>query len=169
MQLFNILLGLILLTFGRKLFWLLVGIAGFIVGMEFAGMFLAGHPYWLVLLAGILTGLLGAWLALFAQRLAFALAGFYAGSFLTLILAQSLALHDPAGILLPVMGGLIGAFLSAWIMDPALIILSCLIGAATIVNAMNAGMIVSSIIFVLLLCCGIFVQTKLLPRLKKEE
>jgi hypothetical protein len=164
MVIFNIILGIILLLFGRKLFWFFVAVAGFIVGIEFAAMFLADKPQWVLLLVGFATGSLGALVAIFAQRFAFALAGFYAGTFLTLLLVQPFISSEVILIFL-LAGGLIGAGLSFWILDPALIILSCLIGAGAIVKALGTGQISSAVIFVLLVSAGIFIQTKLFTRL----
>jgi len=167
MGIFNIILGLILLLFGRKLFWLFVGVLGFIVGIEFAAIFLTNQADWVLLLIGFLTGCLGAVLAIFAQRIAFALAGFYAGSFLTLMLSHAFISTD-TNLLLMLLGGLVGAFLAAWIMDPTLIVLSCLVGAGAIVKALNMGQPASTLVFVLLLLIGIFVQTKLFTRLNTD-
>jgi hypothetical protein len=164
MVIFNIILGIILLLFGRKLFWFFVAVAGFIVGIEFAAMFLADKPQWVLLLVGFATGSLGALVAIFAQRFAFALAGFYAGTFLTLLLVQPFISSEVILIFL-LAGGLIGAGLSFWILDPALIILSCLIGAGAIVKALGTGQISSAVIFVLLVSAGIFIQTKLFTKL----
>lgn len=168
MEIFNIFLGIILLLLGRKLFWFFVAVAGFIVGIEFAAMFLADKPQWVLLLVGFVTGSLGAIVAIFAQRFAFALAGFYAGTFLTLLLVQPFISSEVILIFL-LAGGLIGAGLSFWILDPALIILSCLIGAGTIVKALNTGQIASAVIFVLLVAVGIFTQTKLFTRLDTKK
>jgi hypothetical protein len=168
MGIFNIILGLILLLFGRKLFWLFVGVLGFIVGIEYSSMFLANQAEWVLLLIGFVTGCLGAILAIFAQRVAFALAGFYAGSFLTLIITHSFFYSDP-NLILMLLGGIIGALLAAWIMDPTLIILSCLVGAGAIVKALHPGQLASALLFILLLAVGIFVQTKLFTRLNKSD
>jgi MFS family permease len=167
MGIFNIILGLILLLFGRKLFWLFVGVLGFIAGIEFAAIFFTEQADWVLLLIGFLTGCLGAILAIFAQRIAFALAGFYAGSFLTLILSHAVSATD-TNLLLMLLGGMIGAFLAAWIMDPTLIILSCLVGAGAIVKALDLGQTGSTLLFGLLLATGIFVQTKLFTRLHSD-
>jgi len=164
MEIFNIILGITLLLFGRKLFWLFVAVAGFIVGVEFAAMFLADKAQWVLLLVGFATGSLGAIVAIFAQRIAFALAGFYAGTFLTLLLTQPFISSEVILIFL-LAGGVIGAVLSAWILDPALIILSCLIGAGAIVKALGTGQLISAVIFVMLVSAGIFTQTKLFTRL----
>lgn len=164
MEIFNIFLGISLLLFGRKLFWLFVGIAGFIVGVEFAAMFLADKPQWVLVLIGICTGGLGSIMAIFAQRVAFALAGFYAGSYLFMLLVQPFM--PPGSVpVFPLIGGLIGAFASVWILNPILIFLSCIIGAGAIVNALDPGQMAGALTFVLLVATGMFVQAKLFTRL----
>jgi hypothetical protein len=47
---YNIILGLILLVFGLKLFWLFVAIAGFLSGMLFGNLILPDQPQWICLL-----------------------------------------------------------------------------------------------------------------------
>ena len=43
MDIITIVTGAILLLLGRPLFWLFVGIVGFLVGFDLAGLYLAGH------------------------------------------------------------------------------------------------------------------------------
>ena len=89
-----IVLGLIVLLLGRNIFWLTVAIVGFLVGMEFAGMLLVDQPTWVLLAVGLGAGLVGAVLAVLVQRVAFGLAGFFAGAYLTVIVTQSLGAGD---------------------------------------------------------------------------
>ena len=60
-----------------------------------------------MLLIGLGTGLLGALLAVLAERVAFALAGFYAGAYLALLVAQALG-DRGTGLLWLVAGGGLG-------------------------------------------------------------
>jgi len=167
MGIFNILLGLILLVFGLRLFWLFVAIAGFLVGMEFAGLILPGQPQWILLLVALGAGFLGALLAVLAQRIAFALAGFYGGSYLALIVAQSLGAGGSSFFLFAV-GGVVGAVLVTLIMDWAIILLSSLVGAGAIVDGLGLGQTISIIVFLALVITGAFVQAKLfLPSKEK--
>ena len=163
MELLKIILGLILLVFGRKLFWLFVAIAGFMVGMEFVAVILADQPPWIVLVLALGAGLLGALLAVFAQRVAFALAGFYAGAYLALILAQS---FFPAGdrLVFFAVGGVIGGVFAALVVDQTIILLSCLVGAGAIVEALGMGKMVSIIVFVVLVATGAWVQARVMNR-----
>lgn len=65
--LFRIIEGIALLTLGRKLFWLFVGLIGFEAGTQFAGRMFVAMPEWMTLLIAIAVGLLGAILAIFLQ------------------------------------------------------------------------------------------------------
>jgi hypothetical protein len=163
MQLFTVGLGLILLVFGRKLFWLCVALLGFFLGMEFAGVLFVDQPRWVILLIGLGTGLLGAVLAVLAERVAFALAGFYAGAYLALVSAHSFAIGDHSTLLL-VAGGVIGAVLAVLVMDWAIIILSSLVGAGAIVAAAGMGQPTGALVFVVLTVVGAAIQAGLMAR-----
>lgn len=159
----HIILGLVLLVFGRKLFWLFVAIAGFLVGMEFAGVILGDQPQWVLVVVAGIAGLLGALLAVFAERIAFSLAGFFAGSYLALIVAQSLSVNGHSVVWFGV-GGVIGAMFAALVMDWAIIILSCLVGAGAVLQSVDLGQTVSFIVFVVLVSGGVVVQSRLMRR-----
>src|ERR1700704_5797051 len=83
------LLGVVILLFGRKLFWLCVAAVGFAAGVEFAPQ-IVHEPSTRVMLAfAIVLGLIGAVLALFLQKIAIAIAGFLAGGKLALAMAAA--------------------------------------------------------------------------------
>jgi len=163
MHFLKIALGLIVLILGRKIFWLSVAIVGFLVGMELTDMLLADQPTWVLLLGGLAAGLLGALLAVFAQRVAFGLAGFFAGAYLTLIVAQSLGAGGTS-MILPIVGGVVGALVAVLLMDWAIIVLSCLVGAGTIVAQLQLSPKGSAIAFAVLVMIGILLQAKLMER-----
>jgi len=96
------------------------------------GLFLE-QPMWMILLAGVGMGLVGAVIAIVYQRLAFVLAGFYAGLFLTIILAGELGLAAMSAVT-PFIIGVLGAVLALLMTDWAIILLSSLAGAALIVT-----------------------------------
>jgi hypothetical protein len=165
---YNIFLGLILLVFGLKLFWLFVAIAGFLSGMLFGNLILPDQPQWICLLVAVGAGVLGALLAVLAQRVAFALAGFYGGAYLALILAQSFGVEH-GSILVLILGGVIGAVIASLIMDWAIIVISSLVGAGAIVEALPLGQGVRIIVFIALVAVGILVQERILPRAKASQ
>jgi hypothetical protein len=167
MKFLMIVLGLIMLVFGRKLFWLFVAIVGFLVGMEFTKLLLADQPIWVQLLGGLVAGLLGALLAIFVQRIAFILAGFFAGAYFALLLAHPLGVAG-ASLILAVACGVIGAIVVALLMDWAIIVLSCLVGAGAIVSQLRLRDTNTAIIFFVLVIIGIFVQAKLMEHGEKK-
>ena len=167
MKFLTIILGLIMLFFGRKVFWLFVAIAGFLVGMEFIDLLLTNQSIWIKLLGGLGAGLLGALVAIFVQRISFALAGFFAGAYFGLLLSQSLGVGG-ASLILAVAGGVIGAIVAALLMDWAIIILSCLVGAGAVVSRLGLRDVNTAIVFIVLVIIGILVQTKLMEQAEEK-
>lgn len=167
MKFLIIVLGLIMLVFGRRLFWLFVAVVGFLVGMELTNLLLVNQTVWVQLVGGLVAGLIGALLAIFVQRVAFALAGFFAGVYFALLLARPLG---AAGIGLPlaIVGGVIGAIAAALLMDWAIIVLSCLVGAGAIVSRLGLRDVSSAIVFLVLVIIGILVQSKLMEESKES-
>jgi len=168
MKFLMIVSGLIMLVFGRKLFWLFVAIVGFLVGMEFIDLLLTNQSIWIKLLGGLGAGLLGALLAIFVQRVAFILAGLFAGAYFGLLLAHPLGLAG-SGLLLAVAGGVVGAIVAALLMDLAIIVLSCLVGAGAIVSRLGLRDVNTAIVFLVLVIIGILVQAKLTEQSKEGQ
>ena len=149
--------GAVLLVAGRRLFWLFVAITGFFVGVEVARNLLAGEPQWAVWAFAAGAGIVGAVLAMVFERVAFALAGFYAGGYLAIVAAQ--ALHvDTAELAVFVMAGLLGAVLATLVMDWAIIVLSGLVGAGLIVGSLGLDSLRGAILAGVLVAGGVLVQ-----------
>jgi hypothetical protein len=159
MEFFKIISGLILLTLGRRLFWLFIALMGFLFGMQLAGFILIDQPFWLILLVALGVGLLGALIAVFAQRIAFALAGFFAGSYIAVIVAQSFRVYSATELFF-VIGGIAGALLSVLFMDWAIIVLSCFVGAGVIIDTLGLEQIPSFVVFVALVIAGALIQSR---------
>jgi hypothetical protein len=124
-------------------------------------MYFGNLPQWIQLSIAIGLGCLGALLAMLAQGIAFAFGGFFAGMYLALILAQSFALNDSSTLLFIVIGsGIVGAVIATLIMDRAIILLSCLIGAGAIVGELHLGYSVNILVFVILTGAGYLFQQK---------
>lgn len=126
--------GIILLLFGRRLFWLFVALAGFLAGWTFAKENLDIHPESSLLLVAIVVGLISALVAIFLQKFAVALAGFLSGGYLALSLALALG-YKSAGTIVFIFGGVIGGLLFWAVFDWALIVLASLMGALLITQA----------------------------------
>jgi hypothetical protein len=168
MVLWYVIAGIIVLTLGRKLFWLFIGIIGFFAGFEIASLFLPVDSQIIVILVGIASGLIGAVLAVILERLAFALAGFYAGGFVVLAMVQSSPFENWAKFLL-LIGGIIAAILSWIYMDWAIIVLSSMAGSAMIVLTIQTEPTLAFIAFGGLWAVGMLIQGKLYILSKKKS
>ena len=160
MQWIQILVGAVLLLFGRRLFWLFVGCIGFLVGFDMAGSFFPGQSQLLIFLIAVGVGLVGAILAIFLQRLVVGIAGFFAaGYFLSNVTMAVLHSHQSAiQWTAYVIGGILGAVLTMILLDPALIVLSSLAGATSIAQNVPLNQSNQGILFLVLLIFGIIVQ-----------
>lgn len=162
--------GLAALLFGRRLFWLFVGLVGFLVSFDLATEFLSGQPQWIILLIALAVGIIGALLAVFLQYIAVAVAGFMAGGYAVFSLMQLLNLDINQEWLywfILILGGVIGAILILLVFDWALIILSSGVGATTLVQLAERftelSPAINLILFFLLLIVGIAFQAYTLP------
>jgi len=132
---FHILVGLTLLLFGRKLFWLLVAFSGFMVGFQFSEMIIPYSPQWIQVTVALGVGIMGALMAILLQRMAFVLAGFLAGLYMVLMATQWMGTNDFSFVFY-ILGGVVGAVAGYIFIDWAIIVLSAIIGASVIVNAL---------------------------------
>src|SRR5918911_2970587 len=73
------LIGAVILFFGRRLFWLCVAAVGFAAGVELAPRLIHEPTPLLSLTIALVVGFIGALLALFLQKIAIAIVGFFAG------------------------------------------------------------------------------------------
>src|SRR5574340_838086 len=119
MMLPDVVVGLILVLFGRKLYWLFVAAAGFVVGMSLSKQWLAGTDDFTASMIGLGVGLACAVLAIFLRRLAIGIAGFFAGGHIAFQLAAGLGYESSAWIVF-LLGGIIGAILILVVFDWAL-------------------------------------------------
>jgi hypothetical protein len=152
--------GALLLLLGRKLFWLFVAVAGFYFGIELGKTLASEQPAWLLWTIAIGAGLIGAVLAIFLQRLGFALAGFYAGGYLALVAVQRFA-PGSFEVAAFVICGVIVAILAATLMDTAIVVVSSLLGAALIVSTLGLQPLWGALAYAALAVAGIVVQSRL--------
>ena len=155
----GVLIGIVILFFGRKLFWLCVAAVGFAVGVEIAPHLVNESSSLLALLVALAFGVLGALLALFLQKIAIAVLGFLAGGKLASAIAVAFFVHYAQySTIIFVVGGIIGAILLLAVFDWALIVVSSFIGAYLIQSAIVLPPTGSTLVFVGLAIVGIFVQ-----------
>ena len=150
--------GLAALCFGRRLFWLFVGVAGFMGAFELVPSLLPGQEPWLVLCIALGAGVVGALVAVWLQYLAAALAGFAAGAYAAVPLAT--ALGGTAWI--PLLGGALGALLMLLVFDWALILLSALIGARALIAVSGLEGPAATVSWLVLAGIGMAIQASLL-------
>jgi len=160
-SLFRIVSGLLLLFLGRRLFWLFVGLLGFISGMTFAARLFSGQPGWLLLVIALVCGLIGIYLALFLQQLAIAIAGFLAGAFFATTMMEAVS-WSVAPLIPALIGGVIGAILLLVLFDWGLIFLSSVTGAILIARSLPLEQPFAALAFFVLLLVGIIFQARLL-------
>jgi hypothetical protein len=160
---FRILAGVILLLFGRRLFWLFVGLLGFFAGFTLATRFFAAQEQWITLVIAVVCGLIGILIALFLQRVAIAIAGFLAGGmFSTAVLEITRWQLDPA--IAYILCGIIGAILLSIVFEWALIFLSSLTGAMLITRSLSFEPMIETALIVVLVVIGIIVQSRIRTR-----
>jgi hypothetical protein len=136
--LFPILLGGLLLFFGRRIFWLFVGAVVFFAVMDAVPRFVHHHES-VIFNVAVGAGLVAAVAGYFLQKIAVRLAGFVAGAFVFNSLWEQYAGQASLPWWLPfVVGGILGAVLLSFLFEWALIVLSSLTGAFLIIQ--NVGL-----------------------------
>ena len=159
MSLLRLLLGIVMLTMGRRLYWLFLGGVGFILGFEAAKRILDGQLHGIILIIALLGGIIGALLAVFVQKFAIAAGGFLGGGYLLILVLKQFGvatLHYQW--LVFIIGGLVGALLMTILFGWTLIVISSAIGAILILPSLHAGPGTSDLFFLLLLALGIIIQ-----------
>jgi hypothetical protein len=130
-----LLVGVALLLFGRRLFWLFVGVIGFMAGWYLA-MGGGRHPATGGgLLIALIAGLIGLVLALLVQKVAVAVAGFFVGAYLLAgVLGWQLPPLRPGQQLFLLLAGVVAAILALVLFDLALILYSAIAGSGLILE-----------------------------------
>jgi len=157
----NILIGLVLLVAGRRLFWLFVACVGFASGYHYAQQMGAIHSPILILILAVAAGALGAIIAILFQKAAIVIAGFAAGGYIGLILFDQFVGLTTQMVWLPyIIGGIIGAIFLFLVFDWALIFLSTMTGATLIVQTAAFTPWIEIALFFGLVVVGMFFQTQ---------
>ena len=153
--------GLALLFFGRKLFWLLVAAAGFLVGFLLAPHLLEQASSSSSLIVGLVLGVVCALIALFAQKIAIVLGGFLAGGYAAMTLAAGfIALSGIPDWVLFLVGGIAGALLLRQVFEWTLVVLTSIIGAMLVMQPFDFDSSVLTILTILLAGVGLVVQAR---------
>jgi hypothetical protein len=163
----QVILGSIQLLLGRRIFWLMVGIAGFLVGL-YVTIYTLNTPAWLKLLIGLGVGLIAALLAVVIQKPMAAVFAFFAFGLAAVLFSSALGVERGSSLywIVFVIAGLVGAIMVFILFEWALIIGTSLIGA----GAATAGLAVllkfpanglpALILFLVLIAIGISSQSR---------
>ncbi len=170
MALISVLVGVVLLTLGKRLFWLFVGGVGFVAAMALANEFLEPQTDLVILGIALVAGFLGALLALFMQKVAIGVGGFLGGGYLAISALDLLGLELGIPAWQPfVIGGILGALLAYPLFDWALIVLSSLTGALLLAQAMDITRVLALAVFAVAFVFGVAVQAGLYTKWWKRR
>ncbi|MGD8831049.1 MAG: hypothetical protein PVF57_10640, partial [Pseudomonadales bacterium] len=148
-------------------FWLAVGLVGFLFGVELGGAWFADQSDWIITLAAVGLGVLGMVMAIVLERVAIALAGFYAAAYVALIVGR-LSGHEVLPFFVPIAAGVVGAIATALLTDPAIIALTALFGSAAAASAMDLDPIPRALAFAALALLGSLAQYAVLVRRRRS-
>jgi hypothetical protein len=161
MILIQVAIGLLVLFYGRQLFWVFVGAVGFMLAMTVAAPFLTGRPEWQVLVVGLAVGALGALCALALERVAVAVAGFLAGGALAVRAMSLTGFHTgPLVWCFILAGGVFGVVMVGMLFDWALIVLSSAVGASLLLQCISTRSVSPAVMFAVILAFGIVMQAR---------
>jgi len=165
-----IIAGLVLLFFGRRFFWLLVGVTGFVIGYTLAAPFVGGEESNVPIALGVVAGIAGALLAVFAQKIAVHVGGFLAGGYVTSTLVRGLEITAAFPDWVPfLIGGVLGALLLKQLFEWTVLVLTAVVGATIVVGRFGPVGNLSVILVVILAVVGVVFQARSKGKKKKED
>ncbi len=161
----RILVGLLLLVLGRRLYWLFVAAIGFLYGLELAPRLLPQQSGAMLVIIALVLAVVGALLAGLATKVALGAIGFVAAGGIAALALQHLSIDSGLVVLgVYLIAGLIGAVLFLLLFNAALIVLSSLAGAYLIVLSAEQLRLMSptfgTALFIVLAVAGIVVQAR---------
>ena len=155
--------GAVLLLFGRKIFWLALGIAGGALGFWVASTYVAGATQEIKLAIAVVLAIAGVVAAIVVQKVAVVVGGFLIGGLAMVEIGTYLEadLNSGLWLFLILAAGGFGAFYGSVLFESALIVFTAWIGAWVIVRELGMLPPGSYIAFAILLVVGSFVQSRL--------
>lgn len=131
-----VLLGVILLVFGWRIYNFIVILAGAWVGASFASAAVVTNSVLLEVAAILIGGFLGMILAVFLYFIAVFIIGMYVGAILTTALAAAFSL-TPISPLVLLIGAIIGGFVLVALSAELVIFISALVGAQMLTTGLG--------------------------------
>ena len=130
--------GIALLLWGRKLYWLIFATIGFLVASLLTQWALpAQDAAWWWWLIPFVVGLVGAFMSVFLQKMVIRLGGVLTGAYLGYFLSEPF-LQEPWPWVALGVGAVSGFFLILFVFNGALILLSSVLGAMVLLEPMDA-------------------------------
>jgi hypothetical protein len=158
----KLLAGLCALFLGRRLFWLFVGVLGFALGAQLATQLFREQPHATILIIALTGGVVGAILAYWMQELMIGIVGFLTGSYVGVqFLVEAVPYPGRMIWYALFLGGVLGVLLAVTLFDWAIIVLSSVVGAGLIVEALAGGLRATPVLFLVLAAVGIGVQANI--------
>lgn len=150
--------GLLLLFFGKRLFWLAGGLVAFLFGYQlFGNLFGVGWS----LFIGLILGIIFAWLAIKFIKMAVYILAFLGGAIALPFLVGKLG-FDLSWLVLILIGGAIGLILVAVAFDWGLIFITAWAGASAIIFGIRQWIsldgTIGMLIFLVIMAVGIYWQ-----------
>ena len=165
-----IVLGVLMLFAGAKLFALVVGGLGFVLAWGLVQQWFPEMAEQTRLLVSVAAGVAAAVLAGMVKKAGVLLGGFVGGGLALTGLLASLGVSFPGARWIPfVIGGIVGAILFAKVFTVALVFISSLAGATVLTNTLFAEEGTGSLLFFALAAVGILVQGRKVFFGKKER
>ena len=158
MPLARLILGAILLTLGRRLYWFFLGVVGFVFGYDLAQRMAPNLPHGTATIIAIVIGIAGALIAVALQKFAIVAGGFLVGGYLIANALRGFSFAGHHQWIIFIAGGVIGAILMNYAFTFALIVLSSLMGAMLVLQALHYWRNEVSLPFILLSALGIAIQ-----------
>lgn len=159
-----LILGIISLFFGRRLFWIFAALIGLSVGLILGAEVLQGQALLIRVIVAIAFAAICAMLALYAEKIMIILAGFFGLGVLGYLIANLFKLPSLFHWLLFIGLGILGAVLISRYMEWAIVIISSLVGAIMVGAGLGGfthfNFLVDLLIFLGLLAAGIFFQSR---------
>jgi hypothetical protein len=157
--LLGVVTGIILLFFGRRFFWLAAGLLAFLFSWQFLLNLLGDGSF--PILAGIVVGILFAWLAIRLIKTIAIVVAFLAGA---LALPYFLGIFgvDLAWVWMALIGGLLGLVVISMAFNWGLVLLTAWAGASAVSAGLQGWLDLSEalagLVFISLLLLGIVYQ-----------
>lgn len=167
-SIFALIIGLVTLFFGRKLFWIFAALIGLSVGLIIGSQLFQGQAALVHFFIAVLLAAVFAVLAIYAEKIMILLAGFFGLGLLGYFIANLFNLPSIIHWILFLGLGILGAILVSRYLEWALVIISTFLGAsmagAGLGGLTHFNFFVDLLIFIALLAGGFFFQSRELKK-----